>query len=98
MTFSIETEDVWGTVEGAEHERDPAVLEEVRRGLVAAAGEIEIRYFGGREDAEAVTAFGRAIDMTVGFERGGSNEKHFLVFDKGAVLVEDRVGESGHGG
>ena len=42
VTCSEQAQDPGRSTEGAKHEGDAAVLEQVRRGLVAAAGQIQI--------------------------------------------------------
>jgi hypothetical protein len=58
-------QDLRWALEGTEHERDASVLGEMRRGLVATAGQVEIPDLVGRQHPERVLALGRQIDVTV---------------------------------
>ncbi len=80
---SIEAEDERGTFEGAEHQGQAAVGEQVRGGLVAAAGEVEIDDGVRIEDAKRGAIAGREVDSAFG--GGGGVEEDVLPFDELAV-------------
>lgn len=87
--FSVEAEDLGRAFEGAEHDDDAAVFSEVGDGLGTAAGVVEVGGFERAEHSEAVSAFGREVDVSFGGERGGSDEEHFLFFYPGFVFGGD---------
>ena len=74
-------EDAGRALEGAEHDRDPAVLAEVGDRLGAAAGEVEVGDRGGIEHPEGVKALGREVDVTVVAGGRGGHEEHRLAPD-----------------
>ena len=51
--------------ERAEHQADPPVLLQVRDGLDAAAGQVEVRDLAGAEHAKRVEALGRQVDEAI---------------------------------
>ena len=82
-------------VHAQKHQRDAAVLAQVRHGLDAAAGEVQVRHPVRAEHGEGVpAALGRAVDEAVGGERRGRDEEDRLcgepprqrVVDLGQVL------------
>ena len=67
----------FGTLaEGAKHHRDAAVAQEVRGGLVAAAGEVEVGDARLVEHAKGVHPLGRQVNAAFG--RGGGDEEDQL--------------------
>ncbi len=54
----VRLEELGRPGEGTEHQRDPAVLTQVGRGLVAASRQIEIGHAIGHEDPQAVEPLG----------------------------------------
>src|SRR5262249_24853322 len=69
--------------ERAEHDRDPAVLPQVRDGLRAAPGQVQVGHGAGPEYRERVTvSLRREVDVTVLPRRGRSYEEHVLSRDK----------------
>ena len=63
---AVEPHDVGRTVEGAEHDGEPAVGLQMRSGLVAAAGAVEIDDRALVDDSERVRPARRHVDPRVG--------------------------------
>ncbi len=91
----VDAKDEGGGIEGAHHEGEATVFEEVRGGLVAAAGDVEVADARGGEDAEGVHALGREVDAA-GVGSGG-DEVDFLRGDEVAVGGGKGGDELGHG-
>lgn len=96
MAAAVQPQDARGAGERAEHKRDPPVLAQVRRGLIPAAGQVEVCHALGRQDAQAVEAFGREVHVPVWAERRAGYEEHVLLLNKHAQLAVDRWVELGH--
>lgn len=84
---AVEAEDHGESFEGAEHEGEAVVEEEVRGGLVAAAGAVDIDDSVGVEDAEGGDVAGGDVDAS--FRRGGGVEEDLLALDELAVAGFD---------
>ena len=91
----VEPDDVGPARERAEHQRDPAVLAQVRDRLDAAPGEVEV---GDRvlvEHPERVEALGRHVDVAVVPAGRGRDEEHGLRLEElvsSGVMPSQRPG------
>ena len=92
---AVETENERRLTKGTQHDREAAVVADVRRRLVPAAGEVEVADGLRVDDAQAVDPLRREVDAPAGRWRGGG-EEHLLLSDERAVLVVEFV-EEGHG-
>src|SRR5690606_17386275 len=80
---AVQPDDVRGTFEGAEHDGDAAVLTQVRDGLSAAGGEVEVGEGVLVDDRErSVQALRRDVDMPIVTARGGGDEEDPLSLDE----------------
>ena len=102
-TFVRRLDDLAGAVEAQnhrppgeahEHEGDAAVLHDVGRGLVAAAGQVQIYDAVPVEHAKGVHAFRRGVHPAV--DRSGRDDEQALVFDELTHLGVDFVIKIGH--
>ena len=78
---ALQAHDAWWTVEGAEHQRDPAVLTEVGDGFGTRAGEVQIRNRPVVEDPQGVESLRRDVDMSVNCQRCRCDEEEVLTLD-----------------
>ena len=94
-------QDARRPVEGAEHERDAAVLAEVGDGLGAAAGEVEVGDGVLVEHPEAVVALRRQVDVTVvadgavATKKMGCASTHAMRLASSASSITAHVGHRG---
>ena len=84
LAAAIEPEDIGRPLEGAEHDGEPAVSLQMRGGLVAAAGSVEIDDGALVDDRERVGPARRNVDSRIRRRRRG--EEHPLAVDEFAVL------------
>src|SRR5581483_11171356 len=95
---AVEAEGAGGGVEAGEHDRYAAVVLDVLRGLVAAAGVVDVADEVGAEDAQEVAALRREVRVAVVWVRGrGGDEEEVLALDEGLALGVDGVVPVGHG-
>ena len=81
-------------IEGAEHDGDAAIGEQMRVGLVPGTTEIKVCDAVRAEHAKAVHALWRQVDP--GIRRRRSDKEHRLRSDENAVLIGDLIEELGH--
>ena len=96
LTCSVESQDEGLLIETTEHESNAAVIAQVRRGFVAAAGQVQV---GDRvlvENPKAVEAFGGDIHAAAGTGCGG-DKKHLLLNNEIPRLLGNAVEKTRHG-
>src|SRR5690348_11517432 len=95
LAATVEAQDVRRPIEGAEHEREPAVRLEMGGGLVAAAGAVEISDSTLVDDRQGVRPARGNIHSCAG--RGGRGEEDALAGDE-VAMTGVKAGELfGHG-
>jgi hypothetical protein len=97
LGVAVEAHDARRALEGAEHHDDAAVLAEVRDGLDAAAGLVEVGDAARTEDGElAAVALRRAVDVAVRVERRRRHEEDRLGLDEAGEPLVDLVVDPAH--
>ena len=95
LARAVEANDLRRSLEGTEEERDPPVVAQVRDGLDAAAGEVEVGDRGRIENAERVESLGRDVDVPVAASGSGADEEDMLgTQERRHALVDAVVGLS----
>jgi len=98
--FTPDPQDARRALEGHEHDADARVagLAQVGVRLDARARLVEVPEGSGRQDAEALVAFGRDVDVPVASERRGAHPEHLLGEDPGVEGLRDGFVEDAHCG
>src|SRR5438132_4224534 len=95
---AVDPHDARWTVEGAAHDRDPAVLPEMGDGLGAATCQVEVCDAPRAEDGESARhALGRDVDVTVLPDRRGGHEEDGLGRQPAGEPVVDSFMDTPHG-
>src|SRR5947209_7742557 len=84
-------------LEGTEHEDDAAIVPQMRDGLDAAAGEIEIGNGQWIDDVQRVEPLGRAVHMPT-VARSCGCEEEMLALDPGDQIRSDGFVDATHDG